>query len=52
MGVASARKIRKSFTIDDVYALPEGQRAELIDGDLFMMASPGRTHLELVMEFT
>ena len=52
MGVASARKIRKSFTIDDVYALPEGQRAELIDGDLYMMASPGRTHQELVKEFT
>ncbi len=26
------------YTIDDIYALPDGQRAELIDGRLYMMA--------------
>ena len=38
--------------IDDIYALPEGQRAELIDGELYMMAAPDRIHQELVTEFT
>lgn len=28
------------FTIDDIFALPEGQRAELIDGQIYDMATP------------
>jgi len=32
------------YTIDDIYALPEGQRAELIDGKLYMMAPPSTRH--------
>ncbi|MDR1766485.1 MAG: hypothetical protein LBR77_10540 [Lachnospiraceae bacterium] len=28
-------------TLADVDALPEGDRAELVDGHLYMMASPG-----------
>lgn len=39
------------YTIEDIYALPEGQRAELIDGELYMMAAPGRIHQELVHFF-
>lgn len=39
-------------TIDDIYNLPEGQRAELIDGELYMMATPGRIHQRLVMELS
>ena len=31
---------RLTYTIDDIYALPEGQRAELIDGQMYMMAPP------------
>ncbi len=34
----------KSYTIDDIYALPEGQRAELIDGQMYMMAPPNTSH--------
>lgn len=37
------------YTIDDIYNLPDGQRAELIDGELYMMAAPGRIHQRLVM---
>ena len=37
------------YTIEDIYALPEGQRAELMDGELYLMAAPGRIHQELVM---
>ncbi len=31
-------------TIEDIYALPEGQRAELIDGQMYVMAPPGTVH--------
>lgn len=30
------------YTIDDIYNLPDGQRAELIDGELYRMAAPIR----------
>ena len=43
-----ARKL-KSHTVDDIYNLPDGQRAELIDGELYMMAAPGRIHQRAVM---
>ena len=29
------------YTIDDIYALPDGERAELIDGKIYYMAPPG-----------
>lgn len=32
------------YTIDDIYALPDGKRAELIDGKIYYMAPPSRTH--------
>ena len=32
------------YTIDDIYALPDGERAELIDGKIYYMAPPSRTH--------
>ena len=38
----------REYTIDDIYALPEGQRAELIDGNLYMMAPPKRIHQDYV----
>ena len=34
----------KTYTVKDIYALPEGQRAELIDGQMYMMAPPNRIH--------
>ena len=34
----------KLYTIDDIYALPDGERAELIEGELYMMTPPGTTH--------
>nr|WP_300664256.1 Uma2 family endonuclease [uncultured Acetatifactor sp.] len=42
----------KTYTIEDIYALPDGQRAELIDGRMYMMAPPRRIHQELVGQFT
>ena len=38
------------YTIDDIYALPEGERAELIDGQIYYMASPTTVHQELISE--
>ncbi len=38
----------KLYTIDDIYALPDGERAELIDGALYMMSPPGTTHQRIV----
>ncbi len=38
----------KKYTVEDIYALPEGTRAELIDGDMYMLAAPGRTHQRIL----
>lgn len=40
------------YTIDDIYALPEGKRAELIDGRIYYMAPPGTRHQTLVMDLS
>lgn len=34
----------KLYTIDDIYSLPDGERAELIDGQIYFMAPPTRKH--------
>lgn len=39
----------KGYTIADIEALPEGERAELIDGELFRMDAPTWTHQEIQM---
>lgn len=38
------------YTIDDIYALPEGERAELIDGQIYYMAPPNTRHQRMVSE--
>ncbi len=35
---------KQDYTIEDIYALPDGQRAELIDGKLYMMVPPKTIH--------
>lgn len=39
-----ALKKEEIYTIDDIYALPDGERAELIDGEIYYMAPPSWTH--------
>jgi len=34
----------KTYTIEDIYALPNGQRAELIAGQIYLMAPSARIH--------
>ncbi len=36
------------YTLDYIYQLPEGKRAELIDGQVYDMAPPTRIHQEIV----
>lgn len=40
------------YTIEDIYALPEGQRAELIDGKIYDMAPPNTMHQRIVMNLS
>lgn len=40
------------YTVEDIYALPDGQRAELIDGQMYMMAPPISIHQHLVMNLS
>ena len=39
---------KTEYTLEDIYALPDGQRAELISGQLYMMAPPSTRHQRLV----
>lgn len=39
----------KTYTIDDIYKLPERERAELIDGHIYYMAPPNRAHQKILM---
>ena len=43
---------QKTYTIDDIYNLPNGERAELIDGQIYYMAPPTRTHQRLVLSLS
>lgn len=40
----------KRYTIEYIYSLPDGSRAELIDGQIYDMAPPPRTHQRIAGE--
>lgn len=40
------------YTIEDIYALPDGERAELIDGKIYYMSPPNTRHQALVMDLS
>jgi Uncharacterized protein conserved in cyanobacteria len=42
----------KIYTIDDIYLLPDGERAELIDGRIYYMAPPSTVHQRIVMKIS
>jgi Uma2 family endonuclease len=44
--------IKQIYTSNDYWQLPEGQRAELIDGKLYDMAPPSYIHQKLVMNLS
>ena len=39
---------KETYTIDDIYDLPDGERAELIDGQIYFMAPPSTRHQRIV----
>lgn len=43
----AARKF-ETYTIEDIYALPDGERAELIDGKIYYMAPPSWKHQHIL----
>lgn len=43
-----ASATERVYTIDDIYALPEGKRAELIDGQIYNMAPPSTEHQRIL----
>lgn len=44
-------RIEDTYTIKDIYELPDGERAELIDGKIYYMVPPGTEHQRLVHHF-
>ena len=42
----------EDYTTEDIYHLPEGTRAELIDGQIYYMAPPTRTHQKLLFSIS
>ncbi|MBD5522547.1 MAG: Uma2 family endonuclease [Lachnospiraceae bacterium] len=46
-----ALKKEEIYTIEDIYTLPDGERAELIDGKIYYMAPPNTNHQRLVHFF-
>lgn len=42
----------KIYTIDDIYALKDGERAELIDGNIYYMAPPSRKHQQIILNLS
>ena len=43
---------KNTYTVEDIYALPDGQRAELIDGQMYMMAPPSTGHQRIVFSLS
>ena len=41
---------KEEYTVDDIMALPEDVRAELIDGVIYEMATPSYRHQKIVIE--
>lgn len=50
MDIAKIEDIK--YTIQDIYDLPKGARAELIDGDMYMMAPPKFRHQDILMKLS
>ena len=41
-----------TYTVQDIINLPDGKRAELIDGKIYMMAPPSRQHQRMVVQLS
>lgn len=45
-------KQERIYTIKDIYDLPDGERAELIDGRIYYMAPPSRIHQQILFSLS
>ena len=47
-------EVRKlmTYTVEDYYALPDDEKVELIDGQIYYMASPTLTHQRIMTGLT
>ena len=45
-------KQHQDYTTEYIYSLPDGQRAELIDGQVYMMAPPKPQHQRITVELS
>lgn len=52
MPALKQKQEERLYTEEDYYALPDGERAELIHGVFYDMASPGRVHQEIQMQLS
>ena len=52
VNIIKTSKKEESYTIDDIYALPDGERAELIDGKIYYIAPPNTRHQKLVSDLS
>lgn len=43
-------ELARTYTLDAIYSLPEGERAELIDGRIYSMSPPSRKHQKITGE--
>lgn len=50
--VRTEEAYKGTYTIEDIYALPDGERAELIDGQIYYLATPSRTHQKLLLSLS
>ncbi len=52
VNIIKTSKKEESYTIDDIYALPDGERGELIDGKIYYIAPPNTRHQRLVSDLS
>ena len=45
-------KTYEKYTTEDIYNLPDGQRAELFDGQIYYMAPPSRRHQRIILSLS
>lgn len=51
-GILGGLREEDAYTIEDIYALHEGERAELIDGKIYYMSPPSRTHQRILLSLS
>lgn len=48
----NALKQEQTYMVEDIYALPDGERAELMDGNIYYMDPPSRKHQDILFSLS